>query len=94
MAMKTLADLGAEFQTLRRTARMTQQQLAAAAGMHQENVSRFERARGNDFSVAKLLRMLQVMGYDLQFTPSRNRPTLKDVLVETRNSANTGPMSR
>jgi hypothetical protein len=38
--------------------------------------------------------MLQVMGYDLQFTPSRNRPTLKDVLAETRNSANTGPMSR
>jgi len=92
--MKTLADLGTEFQTLRRSTRMTQQQLADAAGMHQENVSRFERGRGNDFSVAKLLRMLQVMGYDLQFTPARQRPTLEDVLAEARSSANTGPLSR
>lgn len=92
--MKTVVDLGAELQQLREQARMTQGHVASATGMRQEAVSRFERGRGNDFSVAKLLRLAQVMGYDLRFVPSHNRPTLNDVLAENKASANTGPNSR
>jgi hypothetical protein len=62
--------------------------------MRQEALSRFERGRNNDFSVAKLLRLVQIMGYDVQFVPLQSRPTLSDVLAETRVSANTGPASR
>ena len=79
---------------MRQQSKMTQEQVAAAAGMSQEAVSRFERGRGNDFSVAKLLRLAQVLGYDVALVSARNRPTLNDVLRETRTSANTGPDSR
>jgi HTH-type transcriptional regulator/antitoxin HipB len=92
--MKSIADLGMEFQDLRNKAGMTQEQLASAAGMRQEAVSRFERGRGSDFSLLKLLRMAQVLGHDLQFTAAHNRPTLEDVLAETKASANTGPSAR
>lgn len=92
--MKTLADLGAELQKLRQQAKLSQKQVAAATAMRQEALSRFESGRSNDFSVAKLLRLVQALGYDLQFVPAQKRPTLTDVLAETRASANTGPASR
>jgi predicted XRE-type DNA-binding protein len=92
--MKTIADLGNELQQLRQKAKMTQNQVAEATGMRQEAVSRFESGRGSDFSVGKLLRLAQAMGYDVQFVPLRSRPTLSDVLAETRASANTGPTSK
>jgi transcriptional regulator with XRE-family HTH domain len=92
--MKTLSDLGDELQRLRQSAKRNQTHLAEATGMRQEALSRFERGRGNDFSVAKLLRLAQALGYDLAFVPSHGRPTLDDVLAETRASANTGPESR
>ena len=92
--MKTIVDLGVELQQLRTQAKMTQGRMANATGMRQEAVSRFECGRGNDFSVGKLLRLVQVLGYDVQFVPARGRPTLHDVLAEIRASANTGPTSR
>ena len=92
--MKTIADLGVELQQLRTQAKMTQGRVANVTGMRQEAVSRFEGGRGNDFSVAKLLRLVQALGYDVQFVPAHSRPTLHDVLAETRASANIGPTSR
>ena len=92
--MNTIADLGRDLQKLRKQAALTQGQVAVAVGMRQEAVSRFESGSGNDFSVAKLLRLAQALGYDLQFVPLHKRPTLTDVLDETRASANTGPKSR
>lgn len=92
--MKTLSDLGEEFQRLRQSAKVNQTHLADLTGMRQEALSRLERGRGNDFSVAKLLRLAQALGYDLTFVPAHGRPTLDDVLAETRASANTGPESR
>ena len=92
--MKTIADLGAELQQLRQQSGLTQQHAAAVTGMRQEAVSRFERGRGNDFSVVKLLRLAQSLGYEVQLVPHQSRPTLTDVLAQTRASANTGPDSR
>ncbi len=92
--MKTIAALGVELQLLRTQAKMTQGRMANATCMRQEAVSRFERGRSNDFSVVKLLRMAQALGYDIQFVPAPGRPTLHDVLAEIRASANTGPTSR
>ncbi|MBA3056693.1 MAG: helix-turn-helix domain-containing protein [Gammaproteobacteria bacterium] len=92
--MKTLPDLGAEFQALRREAGKTQQEVATAAGMRHEALSRFERGRGSDFSLGKMLRLAHVLGKDLNFVSCRQRPTLEDVLLERQAQSNTGPASR
>ena len=92
--MKNLIDLGVELKQLRRQSKMTQVQVSAALGMRQEALSRVESGHANDFSVNKLLRLVQALGYEVQFAPQRARPTLNDVLAETRASANTGPTSR
>ena len=92
--MKTLVDLGNEFQLLRKQSHKTQTEIAELAGMHQEALSRFERGRGNDFSLGRLLTLAHALGYDLQFVPIQKRPTLKDVFEERKQSANVGPESR
>lgn len=92
--MKTLLDLGEEFQTLRKQCRKTQTDVASLTGMQQEALSRFERGRGNDFSLGRLLRMAHALGYDLQFVPLKKRPTLSEVLQERKQSANVGPDAR
>lgn len=92
--MKTLMDIGAEFQQLRKQVGLTQTEVANRAGMQQEVLSRFERGRGNDFSLGRLLRMAHALGYDIEFVPLQKRPTLTDVLQERLQSANVGPESR
>ena len=92
--MKTLSDLGAEYQALRKQAGKTQQEVAMAVGLRQEALSRFERGRGSDFSLAKMLRLAHFLGHDLNFVSDRQRPTLDDVLQERKAQSNTGPASR
>lgn len=92
--MKTLPDLGAEYQALRKQAGKTQQEVAMAVGLRQEALSRFERGRGSDFSLAKMLRLAHFLGFDLNFVSDRQRPTLDDVLQERKAQSNTGPASR
>jgi transcriptional regulator with XRE-family HTH domain len=92
--MKTLVDLGSEFQLLRKQTHKTQTDVAQLTGMQQEALSRFERGRGNDFSLGRLLRMAHALGYELQFVPLQKRPTLTDVFEERKQSANVGPGSR
>lgn len=91
--MKTLLDLGGEYQTLRKQTGKTQQEVATAAGLRQEALSRFERGRGSDFSLAKMLRLAQVLGYDIEIVSARRHSTLDDVLMERKTQSNTGPTS-
>ena len=76
---------------MRNAAGKTQVEVATAVGMRQEALSRFESGAGNDFSAAKLLQLLRVLGHQVQFTPLVRRPTLGDVLSEVKRGANTGP---
>jgi transcriptional regulator with XRE-family HTH domain len=92
--MKTIVDMGAEYQRLRKEAHKTQTEVAEISGMQQEALSRFERGRGNDFSLGRLLRIAHALGYELEFVPLKKRPTLTKVLQERMQSANTGPESR
>ena len=92
--MKTLPDLGVQFQSIRKQSGMTQQEVAQAVGLRQEALSRFERGRGSDFSLAKMLRLAQVLGYDLDIVSAQRHPTLDDVLQERKAQSNTGPASR
>ena len=48
--------------------------------MRQEALSRFESGRATDFSLSKLMRLLQVLGHELEFKPIVRRPSLKDLL--------------
>lgn len=90
----TLPDVGRRFQVLRKAAGKTQTEVALAVGMRQEALSRFESGRGNDFSLVKLLRLLEVLDVQLDFKPVTRRPSLTEVLTEIRQGSNTGPQAR
>lgn len=90
----TLPVVGSQFRALRKAAGKTQQEVATAAGMRQEALSRFESGGGADFSLSKLLRLLRVLGYELQFSPLVRRPTLDAVLGDVKSGVNTGPNAR
>ena len=92
--MATLPDVGQRFRSLRKQVGKTQQEVAIAVGMRQEALSRFESGKGADFSLAKLLRLLQVLEMNLEFVPATRRPTLDTVLAERRNDGNVGPAAR
>ncbi|CCJ59159.1 Putative transcriptional regulator, partial [Bordetella bronchiseptica MO149] len=83
-SMKTLPDVGARFRTLRKQARKTQRELAAATGMRQEAISRFETGSASDFSLNKLLTLLQALDLEFEFKPAVRRPDLDDLLAERR----------
>jgi transcriptional regulator with XRE-family HTH domain len=92
--METLPDVGSRFRALRMKAGKTQSEVASAVGMRQEALSRFETGSGADFSLTKLLRLLQVLDAELDFVSATRRPTLASVLEERRHNSNVGPDSR
>ncbi len=89
--LQTLPHVGRRFQVMRKAAGKTQTELANAVGMRQEALSRFESGSAADFSLAKLLRLLQALELQLEFKPVVRRPTLDEVLHEVREGRNTGP---
>ena len=92
--IETLPDVGRRFRLLREKAGKTQSEVAGAVGMRQEAISRFESGRGADFSLTKLLRLLHVLGVELDFVSATRRPSLSTILEERRNNTNVGPDSR
>jgi HTH-type transcriptional regulator / antitoxin HipB len=90
----TLPDVGRQFQALRKAAGKTQTEVAQAVGMRQEALSRFESGRCSDFSLSKLLRLLEVLDLRMELAPATRRPSLADVLQDVRKGANTGPGAR
>lgn len=92
--MSTLPDIGKRFQALRKAAGKTQVEIAQITGMRQEALSRFECGRGNDFSMSKMLRLLQALGLEMSFQPVTARPDLDKVLEERRVGGNIGPDAR
>ena len=93
-AMRTLPELGRRFQALRKAAGKTQTEVAQAVGMRQEALSRFEAGSGSDFSLGKLLLLLQVLELQFDFKPDTSRPSLDDLLVEVRQGKNQGADAR
>ena len=81
MRLITLPDLGAQYQALRKQAGKTQQEVTMVVGLRQEALSRFERGRGSDFSLAKMLRLAHFLGHDLNFVSDSQRPTLDSELL-------------
>ena len=92
--METLPEIGQRFRELREAAGKTQSQIASAAGMRREALSRFECGRGTDFSLVKLLRILTVLDAELNFVSVTRRPTLEKILEERLRNPNVGPNLR
>ncbi|UXH77434.1 helix-turn-helix domain-containing protein [Roseateles amylovorans] len=85
--MDSLYSLGRAVAQLRQERGMTQKQLAALCGMGQSTLARFETGGVAEFGSRKLLRLLEVMGHQLSFTPKRSGFTLDDALAERQRQA-------
>jgi transcriptional regulator with XRE-family HTH domain len=80
--MKTLPDLGLAIARLRKARGMTQKELAALCGTGQSTLARFETGGVAEFGARKLLRLLEVLGYELNFVPTQRSFTLDDALAQ------------
>lgn len=85
--LMTLLDVGARYKQLRKAAGKTQAEVAEAAGLRQETLSRFETGASSDLSAGKLLRLLQVLDMEMEFAPATRRPNLNDLQQERRQVA-------
>ncbi|WP_312844253.1 helix-turn-helix domain-containing protein [Diaphorobacter nitroreducens] len=80
--MNTLLDLGRALARLRKERGMTQKELANLCGMGQSTLARFETGGVAEFGSRKLLRLLEVLGYGMDFVPMKREFTLDDALAE------------
>lgn len=80
--MQYYSELGPAVATLRKQCHMTQKELATLAGMGLSTLARFETGGVAEFGSRKLLRLLEVLGYEMTFTPGRRSFTLDDALAE------------
>lgn len=67
---------------LRRERGWTQKQLGELSGLAQSTLARFETGGVAEFGSRKLLRLLEVLGYELAFMPRSTSFTLDDALAE------------
>lgn len=78
-----LSDLGREIATARKSARLTQLELAKRAGVSRATVDLLENGRASEIGYSKLARILRVVGLELRLQPiALERPTLDDLLRE------------
>ena len=86
--MNNIQELGQEVARLRRERSMTQQELATLSGLGQSTLARFETGGVAEFGSRKLLRLLEVLGYELHFAPVNRSFTLDDALAERQGNTN------
>jgi len=80
--MNSLPDLGRALARLRKERGLTQKELAAACGMGQSTLARFETGGVAEFGSRKLLRLLEVLGHEMRYVPMNRSFTLDDALAE------------
>jgi DNA-binding XRE family transcriptional regulator len=90
----SLSDLGKESAQARRRKSLTQAELARRAGVGQSTLARFEAGLASEFGLRKLLAVLDVLGYELRFSPRGHRRTLEDVLKERTAENETSSLRR
>src|ERR1700722_8058461 len=84
--MKTLQELGAAVAARRQALRLRQKAVAYQAGVTPESLSRFERGRASEFGSRKLLAVLAVLGFELEFTESGRSGSLDELRRERAKS--------
>lgn len=73
---------------------MTQKELAALSGMGQSTLARFETGGVAEFGSRKLLRLLEVMGHEMNFVPTHRSFTLDDALADRQRVLSGGEANR
>jgi transcriptional regulator with XRE-family HTH domain len=77
-----LIELSETFKSARLAARLTQQEVAKAAGVGAILVSRFERAALTEMGAVKLMALLRAVGLELYTRPPGQQRTLNDIARE------------
>jgi transcriptional regulator with XRE-family HTH domain len=92
--MNNLHALGREVALLRQRQGLTQKQLAQLSGLGQSTLARFETGGVAEFGSRKLLRLLEVLGHELSFSPANRHFTLDDALAERQQQASAASTPR
>ncbi|KWF67567.1 helix-turn-helix domain-containing protein [Burkholderia pseudomultivorans] len=87
--MTTLADVAEMLREARRTAGLSQQELADRAGVARTTLARMETLARSDMSASALVRLLEAAGYDLRTVKRGHGRTLDDILTEQRTMGET-----
>jgi len=82
--MTTLFDVADMLKEARHNARLSQDALAARAGVSRSTVARMETMAKGDMSVSALVRLLDAAGYDLKLAKAGHARTVEDILAEQR----------
>jgi HTH-type transcriptional regulator / antitoxin HipB len=77
-----LSEIGLQLQQARKTAGLSQTDLAAPLGMSRATVSALERGRCEEIGATKLGALLERVGLELTTAPRRMRPTLDQLRAE------------
>lgn len=82
--MTTLADVAEFLRDARRSASLSQAELARRAGVSRVTLARMETLAQGDMSVSALVKLLDAAGYSLKVVPHGHMRTLEDILNEQR----------
>lgn len=90
----TLYNADRRFRQIRERSGKTQSEVARAVGMRRETLRRFQCARGTNFSLTKLLRLLSLPDLEIDFVSDQKQLTVDSLREERRRIANAEPNSR
>lgn len=80
--MNSLQELGEAVAARRREMKLTQGEVALAAGVNPTVLSRFERGRVSEYGARKLLQVLVVLGLELEFRERGHAGSLEELKRE------------
>jgi len=80
----TLTELGGEVARARKEKRLSQTDLARAAGLSRQSISSLERGAISDLGAQKLIRVLEVLDLELLVRPLGHPITLDDLRPKAR----------
>ena len=83
-----LVEIGSLIKRTRKEQGLSQQALSLAAGVSRARIEALENGRVAEIGFKHLLRIMHALGLDLRVTTLNfNRPTLEDLLAETRDKS-------
>ncbi|WP_144630755.1 helix-turn-helix domain-containing protein [Bordetella genomosp. 13] len=82
--MTNLSHVAEMLKAARKSANLSQEELANRAGVARTTVARMETLARDDMSVSALVRLLEAAGYDLKAVKAGHTRTLHDILAEQR----------
>lgn len=85
--MTTLYEVANLLKETRSEAGLSQETLAARAGVARSTVARMETLAKGDMSVSVLVRLLEAAGYDLKVIKTGHQRTVEDILAEQRSGS-------